>query len=330
MDKERNIIRVGPVHAGIIEPGVFEFECTGERVVNCSVQLGYQHRGIEALIVKAAQSPLTMMCLSEQIAGDSTIAHATAMAQILESGVGCSNIIKNERIVGQELERMAMDIADLAALSGDIAYESTKAVCEAQRTLVINCLQRLCGNRFGRTLIRPAGSHYRIDDTKCDDILETTEGVAKQLTRVGNTLMNSPQVLGRLEELCIVKEGYGRFSGDLKSRVTARLREIQEAQQLIAITIKELQRNRYDDHSAPNYSIVLPPNSELSATANGYRGEVRHSCKTSSEGLITEYHITDPSAELWAVLMESMKDGALSDFPINNKSFNLSYCAVDK
>ncbi len=330
--KKRNIIRVGPVHAGVIEPGVFEFECRGERVEHATVELGYQRRGIEALIVEAAaaENPLRMMCLAEQIAGDSTIAHATAMAQLLEGEGGCPLIVKNERVVALEMERTAMNIADIAALSGDIAMVSTKVVCEAQRTLVVNAMQRLCGNRFGRTLIRPGGSHYRIDIKRCEDIKTTLASVAKRMKSVRHAMLSSPQVQSRFEEVCMVEENVGRFSGDLMSRLTARFDEIETSITEIETLTKRLAGWWFEEYDTAMEAVSLPANATLSSKVMGYRGVVRHKCRTDAEGKIIEYSITDPSTKLWQVLMRSMAGQALSDFPLNNKSFNLSYSAADK
>ncbi len=331
MDKKRNILRVGPVHAGIIEPGVFEFECKGETVERATVELGYQRRGIEALIVKAANNPLKMMCYAEQIVGDSTIAHATAMAQILEGEEGCSKIVKHERAVALEMERTAMNIADIAALSGDIAMMSTKVVCEAQRTQVINAMQRLCGNRFGRTLIRPGGSHYRIDLKRCEDIAQTLSKVGKRIKTVGKVLLTSPQVQSRFEEICLVEEPVGRFCGDLMSRLTTRLNEIESSIADIEKLTKRLAGWWFEEYDCePIRTINLPANACLNSQVQGYRGTVVHSCKTNNDGEIVEYNIEDPSAKLWNVLMRSMAGQALSDFPLNNKSFNLSYSGADK
>lgn len=328
---KEHIVRVGPVHAGIIEPGVFEFTCSGERVDSLAIELGFQHRGIEQLIIEAATSgsSLKMMCLAEQVAGDSTIAHSMAMAEIIENGE-CSRMIKAERDVALEMERVAMNIADIGALSGDIAYQTAQVACEALRTLVINMMQRLCGNRFGRTLIRPRGSYYRIDLACKDDIVATMSGVGGRMVAIRGAMMNSPSVLSRLEDICVMGQSVGRYSGDLKSRVEIRFVEVENSIARILMLCKRLSGWWFEGHSAPDYSLRLEPNTKYRARAAGWRGPVKHSCVTDSTGLIVKYKIDDPSVKLWVALSESMIGGDISDFPVNNKSFNLSYSATDK
>lgn len=345
MTKE-HIVRVGPVHAGIIGPGVFKFTCNGERVEKLEVELGFQHRGIEALIVKAQGSPLKMITLAEQIAGDSTVAHAMAMAQILDNGIAQFQQVKSgsadkeavmevemlymEREIALELERMAVNIGDAGAMMGDIAHQLGLVSCEALRTMVINTTQRLCGNRFGRTLIRPGGSHYRIDLERTKDIITTLTEVVKRVMNVKKAMINSPSVLARLEEVCIMPTAVERYNGDLKSRFMVRFDEVESSFEIIKKLCSDLDRISTNDHLKPNYSIELEPNSEYLSKVKGWRGEVKHYCKTDTSGTIVDYKIEDPSDKLWNSIAESMQGGDISDFPVNNKSFNLSYSGTDK
>lgn len=324
-----HIVRVGPVHAGIIEPGVFSFVCQGERVVKLDVELGFQHRGIEDMIVQNSDNRLSMMCLAEQIAGDTTIAHSIAMAEILDVGQ-CSRVVRAERDVALELERIAMNIADVGALCGDIAFQTGLVACEALRTMVINTMLRLCGNRFGRTLIRPCGSLYRIDLVRKEDICATLVQVGKRFSTIERSMLRSPSVLARFEEICLIKEPVGRYHGDVADRVAMRFVEVRSSIDRIEMLCKRLSGWWFESHSVPNYQTVLAPQTKYRSRVAGWRGIVRHSCQTDSMGRIISYKIDDPSAKLWSVLVESMQGGDISDFPINNKSFNLSYCGVDK
>lgn len=329
--KKEHIVRVGPVHAGIIEPGVFNFTCVGERVKNLDISLGFQHRGIEKLIVEAAKSgnSLKMMCLAEQVAGDTSVGHATAMAHILDCGV-CNEFLKLEREIGLELERAAMNTGDLAALAGDIAHQSAHVACEALRTLLINTSQRICGSRFGRTFIRPQGTNFPITAERCDDITSTVKNVRKRLRAVKASLMNSPTVLSRLEEVCVMEAQCGRYSGDLKERVVMRFRENEAAFEKILENCKVLKSNWFEPRGAVNYNISLEPNKTYTSEVRGWRGIIKHSCTVDENGVISEYHIEDPSAVLWAELARSTAGAEIADFPVNNKSFNLSYCGTDK
>lgn len=322
------ILEVGPVHAGIIEPGLFRFTLLGERVEKLEITLGYQHRGVEQLIVDAAGRPFIQMCLAEQIAGDTTIGHAIAMAQILERN-DCHPMIAIEREVALEMERVAMNIGDIAALCGDIGYQTGLVACEALRTLTINCMQRLCGSRFGRTLIRPAGSNFRIDLIRLDDILLTLHTVGDRFAMVGGDLMSSPSCLSRFEDICGMDTPVGRYSGDVAHRVKMRFEQVAASVARVDVLGHELGAMWFEPHPKPKYNITLDPDSNYTSRVAGWRGEIVHHASTDSEGRIVSYKISDPSVTLWNELASSMKGGAISDFPINNKSFNLSYCGVD-
>ncbi len=322
-----NIIRVGPVHAGIIGPGVFEFRCLGERVVGLDVELGYCHRGIEKRIIESQHSALRMMCIAEQIAGDTTIGHALAMAQLLERG-DCSRVVKMERVVALELERLAMNFATLGALGSDIGFQLGQVSCEALRTLVVNGLQRLCGSRYGRTLIRPGGSYYRIDIDRCDDIIRVAQMVSRRSIAIEKSWLRSASVVSRLED--VGKAGdCGRYGGDLMSRVVVCFKEVAESCSTIVDQCKELKGSWYEDYSLPSYEYRLPGDTIEHSEVMGWRGVIRHSYRTDLEGMIVEYRVEDPSVRLWGSLVESVEGGDLSDFPLNNKSFNLSYSGSD-
>ncbi len=331
MVKKEHLVRVGPVHAGIIEPGVFEFTCVGERVQRLDITLGYQHRGIEKLIVKAAGegNALKMMCLAEQIAGDTTVGHATAMAEIIE-GARCSDIVKLERQVALEMERLAMNIADVSGIGGDVAHQTSHVACEALRTMVINTMQRLAGSRFGRTLIRPCGTNYPITPDRCDDIITTLSEVNRRLHTVRKSLLNSPSVLSRLEEVCVMQAPKGRYFGDLKDRLETRFRENDEATAKIVKICNYLKSNWFEPRSAVDYTLQFAPNATIISEVKAWRGTVKHTCKTDENGNVVEYIVQDPSAELWAELAKCTAGAEISDFPINNKSFNLSYAGADK
>ncbi|MCX6223351.1 MAG: NADH-quinone oxidoreductase subunit C, partial [Bacteroidia bacterium] len=154
--EELHEVGVGPIHAGVIEPGHFRFICNGEKVIHLEIQLGYQHRGIEKLI-KESGSGLQRCILTESIAGDTAVGHAVTHAQLMESlsGMTISNTLQAERVIALELERIAVHIGDTAALCTDVAYQFGQVVNEALRTTIINTTQQWCGNRFGKGLIRP-------------------------------------------------------------------------------------------------------------------------------------------------------------------------------
>jgi len=130
--EELHEVGVGPVHAGVIEPGHFRFICNGEKVLHLEIQLGYQHRGVEDLFIKRDDS-LQRCILSESVSGDTAIGHSLAHIQAVESlaGIEAGPALQIERCIALELERLAVHIGDTAALCGDVAYQLGQVVCEA-------------------------------------------------------------------------------------------------------------------------------------------------------------------------------------------------------
>ncbi len=379
--QELHQVNVGPVHAGIIEPGAFRFLCDGEKVLHLEIALGYQHRGIESLIAAASGNPLRQIALAESIAGDTAVAHATAIALILESKaprtetwVTTRAILAAERIAAIEMERLAMHIADISALCGDIAYQTGQVACEALRTLVINALQSWCGNRFGKGLVRPFGSHFRLSLELIKSIETTLDEVIRRMGEVGDNLLSTPSVLARFEGICAVTRGQAlrvgavgmaarssgvirdsrlahnfalaaipaseggifdgfkpcvRKGGDLMARLRLRLDEIVASRNIIAAAMKEAAGRWFEPYPAPDYSVALPSDSLIFSLVEGWRGEICHAALTGTGGGIESYKVVDPSVHNWLLLALSVRDAQISDFPLSNKSFNLSYCGHD-
>ncbi len=150
-------VGVGPVHAGIIEPGHFRFQCHGEKVLFLEIRLGYQHRGLERALLSASEAK--QMILAESIAGDTVLGHAIAYTMVREAIAATSVPYAAEVTRGMaiELERLANHVGDLGALANDVAFLPAGAYLGRLRGDVLNLLLELSGNRFGRSLIVPGG-----------------------------------------------------------------------------------------------------------------------------------------------------------------------------
>lgn len=364
--EELHEVAVGPVHAGIIEPGHFRFMCHGERVHHLEIQLGYQHRGVESLFEfngkkGGRQIPIQ---LAESIAGDSVIAHASACAQAIESLCHCDIPLRAAAIRGiaLELERIGVHIGDLGAIANDIAYLTGNAVFGATRTLVINTSLAICGSRFGRGWIRFGGVLFDIDESLRNRIRATLEKVEHDVVLMGETMFSSPNVLTRLEKTGILEHqkakdigmvgmaarasgvqldvrsdhSYGIYknfpiykitleSGDVFARAYIRYIEIRKS---IAF-IYELLDNLPQGIIMKPIEMPLSPNSMTVSMVEGWRGETVHALITDKEGNITRYKIKDPSFHNWFGLALAVRENGVSDFPLVNKSFNLSYCGND-
>lgn len=370
---ELHEVHVGPVHAGIIEPGAFRFLCDGERIVHLEIALGYQHRGVEAGITGTSHR-LRQMLLGETIAGDTVIGHGTALAGILESGAGGewegNGLIRCERAVALEMERLAIHIGDTAALCMDLGYQTGHVACEALRTLVINAMQQWCGNRFGKGLVRPFGANHRLTLERAKYIEATLAEVMERYRMVGRDLLSTPSVLSRLEGICTVTrrqalqvgavgpaarmagvardarrafafyplEGFepvvidaeaDGMNGDLMARLKMRLREAEVSYTMIGAGCKELAGRWFEAYPAPDYGQPLAPEALVVSVAEGWRGEICHVALTDRKGELRGYRIFDPSLHNWMMLALSVRGAQISDFPVSNKSFNLSYCGHD-
>jgi Ni,Fe-hydrogenase III large subunit len=365
--EETHEVGVGPIHAGIIEPGHFRFLCYGEKVLHLEIQLGYQHRGIKQLFPDL-KSHLQRSILAENIAGDTSIGHSLAWSLLYEalSGSETDSRLSVERTIALELERIAVHIGDVAALCGDVAYQPGQAACEALRTVVINTTQDWCGNRFGKGLIRPSGSNYPLTAEKAKLIHDRMVEVRRRFTEVTSLIFNDSGVTARFENCGTVSarqaflvgavgmaarsSGIQRDTrrshpfltyvenkytiprvegGDVMARAMLRKAEVLISMDIIDKMISDHSGLFTSDMHRPDYTLPFLPDSLGVSLVEGWRGEICHSAITSPDGSIINYEVKDPSLHNWHLLAIALRDHEISDFPVNNKSFNLSYCGND-
>lgn len=367
-------VNVGPVHAGIIEPGVFRFICNGEEVIHLEIVLGYQHRGIERLI-RSTPNRLRQMTLAESIAGDSIVAHGSAFATMIEklspdpdnSPAAGENgrLLDMERAIALELERIAVHLGDTAALCMDVGYQLGQVACEALRTIIVNTRLLWCGNRFGKGLIRPGGTHYPMTVDLRRVILKNLGEVERRYRDIARNLTAVPSVSARFEDCGTVTRRqalrigavgpaarasglsrdarathpWGSYrhapfrpvvktAGDVMARLQIRLEEVLGSITLIREFLDIFPDQIYD-RTKPLYHAPLQVGSFAFSLIEGWRGEVCHAAVTDGAGNLEHYKITDPSLHNWMALALAVRGAGISDFPVCNKSFNLSYCGHD-
>ncbi len=312
--EEVHEVGVGPVHAGIIEPGHFRFQCHGENVLHLEISLGYQHRGIErALIGGPGKRTLPLM---ETVAGDTSVGHATGYCQAVEALAGCSVPVRAEA---------------------------------------------LCGSRFGRGMVRPGGVGFDLDAGRRKLFLERLEAACRDVAEAVNLLWESASVQARFEgtgtvspgichqlglvgpaaRACGIERdvrhdfpsGIFRFAqvpvstwqtGDVFARAYVRWLEIQRSAAFVRGQLEALP-------DGPIRAEVgsLKPEYVVVTLNEGWRGEICHVALTDPCGRFERYKVVDPSFHNWMGLAMALRDQQISDFPLCNKSFNLSYCGHD-
>jgi len=358
--EEVHEVAVGPVHAGIIEPGHFRFQCHGEHVFHLEIALGYQHRGLERLLLGGPDRRTAS--LAETIAGDTAVGHALASARAVEGLAGAEAPPRAGvlRAVALELERLANHVGDLGALANDVAFLPTASYCGALRAEYLNALAELCGNRFGRGLVVPGGVRFDLPD---DAALRLAEKLAAAWTRVAAAaalFFGAASVQNRLEKLGVVRaedaaalglvgqaaraSGLGvdvrrthpfppydaasivpcaATSGDVAARAAVRLEEAEASARLVDGWLRALP-------PGPCRTAAPPaPDALVVSLVEGWRGEICHVVVTGGDGRFERYKVVDPSFHDWKGLELAMRGEQVSDFPLCNKSFNLSYCGHD-
>jgi Ni,Fe-hydrogenase III large subunit len=359
--QEVHEVAVGPVHAGIIEPGHFRHQAYGEEVLHLEIMLGYQHRGVETLL--ESRDRLQSVLIAESIAGDTVIGHGGAHCAVIEALARARKTPRAQAIRGiaLELERLANHIGDLGAIAGDIAYQPAAAWFGRMRGECLNLLMTVSGNRFGRGLIRPGGTLFDIDADLAREMTDRLHRLREDLEPVGRLMLETPSVQARLEgvgalsrqsclDLGVVgpparaaglvrdvrhDHPYGVFrfahipvatawAGDVQARTLVRWLEILRSLDFVVEQLDAMPRGTIRVDCGP-----LRPDELVVAMSEGWRGEIMHVALTDGTGALRRYKVIDPSFHNWPALAAAMLGNQISDFPLCNKSFNLSYAGHD-
>jgi Ni,Fe-hydrogenase III large subunit len=359
--EEIHEVAVGPVHAGVIEPGHFRFQCHGEHVFHLEISLGYQHRGVERRLVGGPDK--RSIHYIETLAGDTSAGHATAYCQIAEA-IGGRHAAPRGcalRGVALELERLANHTGDLGALAGDVGFLPTASFCGRLRGDFLNMSALLCGSRFGRGMVRPGGAGFDIDGARISQLLARLEAAERDVTEAARLLWATPTVMARFEdtgrvsadaaaELGLVgpaarASGLRRDvrkthpagiyqlvhipvstaeSGDVFARAYVRWLEVTRSIDYIRRQLGELPRGPARRDCPPARPAMFAV-----SLVESWRGELCHVAMTDDRGRFSAYKVVDPSFHNWSGVALALRDQQISDFPLCNKSFNLSYCGHD-
>jgi Ni,Fe-hydrogenase III large subunit/Ni,Fe-hydrogenase III component G len=354
-------ITVGPVHAGIIEPGHFRFSVEGETIINLESRLYFVHKGIEKLFETMTHT--TGVELAERISGDSSVAHAMAFCQAVESlaGVTIPERAAYLRVVLLELERIYNHIADVGAICTDTGFAFANAHAMRLREEVLRLNARLVGHRLLRGALVPGGLRCDLLPSQVIDVRATIGRVVGDFNEIVEIAINNSSVLDRLHSTGRLTEktardmqvagvvarasgidadarrdhpfaAYGQLqinvpvlsSGDVWARMMVRVEEVHEAFNLITRALDAL-----PDGKILEQIEVLPAGASDFGLVEGWRGPVWHWVVAGEDNSLSRVKVKDPSFANWPALNYAILKNIVPDFPLVNKSFNLSYAGND-
>jgi Ni,Fe-hydrogenase III large subunit len=356
-------IAVGPVHAGIIEPGHFRFTANGEAVVRLEQRLGYVHKGIEWLMEGLSIDRASR--LAGRVSGDSTVAYALAFARAIEAAYGIEPPARAVwlRALMSELERLANHFGDIGAICNDAAFAMLHAHCGHLRELVLRVAAGCFGHRLMMDQVVPGGVRTDLPEDRTGLIrallLETRRRFPELVELYDNTASLQDRTVGTgILSATLARQfgcgGYvGRASGrnfdarrcpgyppydalrfdipvlndgDVDARIWVRIREVEQSMALIDQILQQLPAGPVAGSLA---ALSAAGAREGVALVEGFRGDVLVWVRTGPGGIIERCHLRDPSWFQWPVLESAIESNIVADFPLCNKSFNCSYSGHD-
>jgi Ni,Fe-hydrogenase III large subunit len=351
-------IPVGPVHAGIIEPGHFRFTVNGETIVRLEERLGYVHKGIEGLM--AGLEPAEAARLAGRTSGDSTVAYAWAFARAIEAALGIEVPRRAQRLraLMAETERLANHLGDIGAVCNDASFSLMHAHCGILRETVLRAADAAFGHRLMMDRIVPggvavdpeqgglAGLRAMAADVRgrFPALVELYDNTASLQERTANTGILRPGLarqfgaggyVGRASGRGFdarLAPGYAPYGdldftvpvleeGDVNARVWIRIREVEQSLAMI---------DRLCDLPAGPIGTAVPVGAgEGAGLVEGFRGDVLAWVRLDGDGRVARCHLRDPSWFQWPLLEAAIEGNIVADFPLCNKSFNCSYSGHD-
>jgi Ni,Fe-hydrogenase III large subunit len=353
-------VPVGPIHAGIIEPGHFRFSVVGDTVLHLELRHFYTHKGTEKLFENTPVMDGVM--IAESVSGDNCFSHAVAYCQAIESAFGISVPPRAQafRLIGLELERMIAHIADVGALCGDVAFSVPSAYTARIKETMLRASTRFFGTRFWRGIAVPGGVTRDLSNAETSEFGRMVTAAARDFAQMARLILHTSSIQNRFESTGILTAEIarqlgvvgpvarasgirldvrcdhpsGRYRdinvdvphykyGDVLARARIRIDETAISVGLIDETLKEL----------PAGSVLVPVpllgNAEAFSAVESPRGELLYWVRIR-DGRITRCHIKSPSFQNWPALPLAMPGNIIADFPLINKSFNLSYSGCDR
>ena len=353
-------VPVGPVHAGIIEPGHFRFTANGEFVVRVEERLGYVHKGIERLMAGATIKLAAQ--LAGRTSGDSTVAYASAFARAVEAATQSSPPLRAVylRALMAELERLANHFGDIGAICNDASFALMHAQTGILRERVLRVAEACFGHRLMMDLIAPGGVSRDLNAdgealiralitelrTRFPRLVELYDNTASLQDRTVTTGIVKPEYAKQFGAGGYVGRAAGRNvdarrtpgyapydelkfevpvleAGDVNARIWIRIREVEQSLSLIVQVLDYLPQGDV------RTSIAVDGECEGMAYAEAFRGDVLVWVRLDAQGRVARCHLRDASWFQWPLLEAAIENNIIADFPLCNKSFNCSYSGHD-
>jgi Ni,Fe-hydrogenase III large subunit len=355
-------VPVGPVHAGIIEPGHFLFSVAGEPVLYLQLRLAYVHKGTEKLFENMPVPHCVR--LAESISGDSSFAHATAFCHAVEraAGVEAPPRARFLRSICLELERLHNHIGDIGAICTDVAFATVNMHCMRLKERVLRVNELLTGNRLLRGMACTGGVRFDFDANQLQALSQLMVELRPEFDSVVGLIEKSSSTLDRLQNTGVLKPKValdlgvvgiaGRASGfdhdlrrdfphaaydqlkitvpvyqtgDVEHRMQVRIDEVCESFSLVEQLVAKLPGGPVRIEIGE-----LPAGVTALGYVEGWRGEIFHWIRTAPGNRLARCKVKDPSLQNWPALSEAILGNIIPDFPVVNKSFNLSYSGTDR
>jgi len=352
-------VPVGPVHAGIIGPGHFRFSVAGEPIVNLEARLGFTHRGVEKLF--EGKSCSDAVRLAECVSGDSVFAHSLAFATAVEkiSGMAVSAQTAYLRSIFLELERMYNHVNDIGGMAVDVGFSFPAAFASIVKEAILHLNETLTGSRYLKGVNMPGAISVTLDEDKKRVLEESVKKLRSDCAELVKILYSTVSFMDRVDTTGVLRRKTaedlgvvglaGRASGiavdlrsifsaeytaagfkpaveqpgDCLSRLKVRVAEFEESCRLIGVFADKL-----SSQDAPKVKTGARAGQAL-GYAEGWRGPVLYWLKTGASGDIERCKIVDASFHNWQALSYAVLGDIVPDFPLCNKSFDLSYSGND-
>ena len=355
-------VPVGPIHAGIIEPGHFRFSVAGEPVLQLEIRHFWKHRGVEKLFENLSLG--TGVALAEKVSGDTSFGHSLCYCQAVESllGIEIPPRARYLRTLFLELERLHNHLGDVGAICNDIAYTLAHVHCSRMKEQIMQLNDRLTGSRFLRAVNRVGGIAVDLDAAQLGQVVAELNQIEKDFTELESIIFLNASLTDRLETTGVLNERtafdhgvvgvVGRASninrdirrdrpfaayddlqvnvalyryGDVRARMRVRMDEIHESIRLIREVHTRVPQGSI---MAPSARVPVAGEWALSAV-EGWRGEILYFIMAGQDGAIHRCKVRDPSFVNWPAIQFAVLGNIIPDFPLINKSFNLSYAGND-